>query len=120
MKKRTLLPRPHAIAPQLMRRYQYAMQERDYKNLTVFSGYDSVYRKSAQAAPVAVFMDNANTPTPLFLRDLKRLYRLAKADAKREAQLMRTPGPASAFVEIAKRPYERLMQQTHPKAKPAP
>ena len=103
-----------------MRLYQHALQARDYKALTAFRGYDSITRKSRNAAPVAVFMDASHQPKVLFLRDLRRLYRLAAADAKRERTLMHTPGPACAFLEIARRPYERLMQQTHPKPAPIP
>jgi len=49
-----------------------------------------------------------NKQQRLHTRDLKRLYRLAVVDAKQEALTLPAPGPASVFLEIAKRPYEEM------------
>ncbi len=65
-------------------------------------------RAGHRVAPVAVFTDVNNKQRRLHTRDLKRLYRLALADAKEEARILPAPGPASVFLEIAKNPYEEM------------
>lgn len=101
-----------------LRFHQRLEQVRDYERITGFVGTRIAVtypedRTGYRAAPVAIFTElSSKGQRMLYMRDLTRLYRLAKADALEEARMLPAPGPASVFLEIARQPYEEMRAMT--------
>ena len=96
----------------VMRARQLMLQRRDYKNLTAFSHVDLqsscvANRTGHRMAPVAIFEQKNGKKAILPARELRRLYRMAVFDAKKEKK-MDAPGAATAFLEIAQKPYTEM------------
>lgn len=93
-----------------MRDRQYNTQKRDYMNLVDFKGLAIAEpdQNRYRLMPVAVFRHKSGHDVAVNTRNLRRMYRLAKVDAGYEAASRHGPGPASVFLEIAKRPHEEL------------